>query len=91
MRLRPGAATSAVERELEALGATPSATSTVTGRGQTLIDALSAILRAVAAVDGFVCLYTLVQALALVAAERRETIAMLRGDAASRGARRPRR
>ena len=34
-----------------------------------LVGALTAILRAVAVVDGLVCLYTLVQALALVAVE----------------------
>jgi hypothetical protein len=86
VRLRPGASAAAVSGELEALGASPSATPTVTGRGQTLIAALTAILRAVAAVDGFVCLYTLVQALALVAAERRETIAVLRACGAGRAA-----
>jgi hypothetical protein len=82
--LAPGANAGAVSRELQALGASASATPTVTGRGRTLIDALTAILRAVAAVDGFVCLYTLIQALALVAAERRGTIAVLRACGAPR-------
>jgi ABC-type antimicrobial peptide transport system permease subunit len=86
IRLRPGASAGTVSNELRALGVSPSRAPTVSGRSQTLIGALTAILRAVAAVDGFVCLYTLIQALALVAAERRETIAVLRACGAGRAA-----
>jgi ABC-type antimicrobial peptide transport system permease subunit len=45
---------------------------------------LAALLRAVALVDGVVCLYILVQALALTARERRSTIAVLRASGAGR-------
>jgi ABC-type antimicrobial peptide transport system permease subunit len=43
---------------------------------------LAALLRGVALVDGIVCLYILVQALALTASERRSTIAILRASGA---------
>jgi hypothetical protein len=87
VRVDPGASIAAVSRELVGLGAAASSTPTVTGgKGQTLVAALTAILRAVAIVDGLVCLYTLVQALALVAVERRETIAVLRACGAGRAA-----
>ena len=78
VRIGSAGSNTTVSRELAALGAAASATPTITGRGQTLVAALTAILRAVAVVDGLVCLYTLAQALALVAAERRTTIAVLR-------------
>jgi ABC-type lipoprotein release transport system permease subunit len=86
VRLDQGANVTAVSRELAGLGAAASPTETVTGKGQTLVDSLTAILRAVAIVDGLVCLYTLMQALALVAVERRETIAVLRACGAGRSA-----
>lgn len=85
VRLDSGASAGAVSAELTALGASVNATSTVTGRGQSLVSALTAILRAIAVVDGLVCLYTLVQALALTASERRTTIAVLRAYGAGRG------
>jgi hypothetical protein len=84
VRLDPGASAAIVSGELASSGAASSPTATVTGKGQTLVSALTAILRAVAVVDGLVCLYTLVQALALVAVERRETIAVLRACGAGR-------
>ena len=43
-----------------------------------LVDVLRAILRAVAIVDGLVCLYALIQACALTVQERRRTVAVLR-------------
>jgi hypothetical protein len=84
--LKAGAEVSTVSRELTALGASASPTATVTGKGEALVDALKAILRAIAGVDGLVCLYTLVQALALTASERSATIAVLRACGAGRGA-----
>ena len=85
--------------ELEALGSTVTTTKGVVGSGQTLVDALRALLLTIAAVDGLVCLYTLAQALALTASERRSAIAVLRacgagarldpGAAGRGGARRP--
>jgi len=86
VRLTPGASSSAVSAELATLGAITSATPGATGRGHTLIGALTAILRAVALVNGLVCLYTLIQALTLTVTERRTTIAVLRACGAGRGA-----
>ena len=81
----PAPNASAVSAELKALGATSTPASGAVGQGRSLIAALTAILRAVAIVDGFVCLYTLVQALALTARERRATIAVLRACGAGVG------
>ena len=53
-----------------------------------LVDTLRSILRAIAIVDGLVCLYALIQACALTVGERRRTVSVLRafgaGDAAVR-------
>ena len=78
IRLHPNADRGAITRELLELGAKPAAASTALGTGQALIDALKAILRVVAIVNGLVCLYALIQALVLTARERRATIAVLR-------------
>jgi putative ABC transport system permease protein len=51
-----------------------------------LVNTLRAILRAVAIVDGLVCLYALVQSCALTLAERRRTVAVLRATGAGPGA-----
>lgn len=85
VRLRPGAGTAGVSARLSALGAT-APTAGAVGHGRSLIAALTAILRAVAIVDGLVCLYALVQALVLTAQERRSTIAVLRAAGAGPGA-----
>ena len=60
------------------LGALPAAASGATSRGAPLVAVLRTILRAVAVVDGLVCLYALVQACALTVQERRRTVAVLR-------------
>ncbi len=78
VRLQPGASASALVSRLSSEGVGVSSSSTATGKGQTLVGALSALLRAIALVDGLVCLYTLLQALALTANERRGAIALLR-------------
>jgi ABC-type antimicrobial peptide transport system permease subunit len=78
VRLQPGASASALASRLGSEGVSASSSSTATGKGQTLVGALSALLRAIAIVDGLVCLYTLLQALALTANERRGAIALLR-------------
>jgi len=85
VRLRPGASESAVSEGLKALGATSTPATGAVGQGRGLIEALTAILRAVAIVDGFVCFYALVQALVLTARERRATIAVLRACGAGVG------
>jgi ABC-type antimicrobial peptide transport system permease subunit len=85
VRLKPGAGAGAVSAGLAALGARSAPTGGAIGQGHSLIAALTAILRAVAIVDGFVCFYALVQALVLTARERRATIAVLRACGASDG------
>jgi cell division protein FtsX len=47
---------------------------------------LKTILRAVAIVDGLVCIYALVQACALIMQERRRTVAVLRSSGANASA-----
>jgi len=75
VRLRPGANASAVSA---ALGPSAAATTGAVGRGVPLVAVLRSILRAVAIVDGLVCLYALIQACALTVQERRRTVSVLR-------------
>jgi len=75
VRVRPGANLTSVSN---ALGATAAPATTATGRGVPLVDVLRSILRAVAIVDGLVCVYALIQACALTVQERRRTVAVLR-------------
>jgi ABC-type lipoprotein release transport system permease subunit len=83
VRLADGANRAAVERRLERLGAPPpQPATTATTRNAGFLAVLATLLRAVALVDGIVCLYILVQALALIARERRSTIAVLRAAGA---------
>ncbi|MDQ3608690.1 MAG: ABC transporter permease, partial [Actinomycetota bacterium] len=86
VKLADGASQAAVQAGLIDLGA-PDAGETA---GAATDDAaflatLAALLRAVALVNGLVCLYALMQALALTARERRGTIAVLRATGAGRG------
>jgi predicted lysophospholipase L1 biosynthesis ABC-type transport system permease subunit len=76
--LAPNANQDDVERALVRLGATPTTATAATARGVPLVNVLRTILRAVAIVDGLVCLYALIQACALTVFERRRTIAVLR-------------
>ena len=76
--LAPNANQDAVERALIGLGATPTSAAGATAKGVPLVNVLRTILRAVAIVDGLVCLYALIQACALTVFERRRTIAVLR-------------
>jgi putative ABC transport system permease protein len=73
--LKPGANAAAVSA---ALGSTAAAATGAVGRGVPLVSVLRSILRAVAIVDGLVCLYALIQACALTVQERRRTISVLR-------------
>ncbi|HEY1594998.1 MAG TPA: FtsX-like permease family protein [Thermoleophilaceae bacterium] len=83
VKLADGANQAAVERRLRRLGAPPpQPATTATTRNAGFLGVLAALLRAVALVDGIVCLYILVQALALTARERRSTIAVLRASGA---------
>jgi ABC-type antimicrobial peptide transport system permease subunit len=78
VKLSPGADQARVTAALAALGAAPAPTSGATARGAPLVAVLRTILRAVAIVDGLVCLYALIQACALTVSERRRTVAVLR-------------
>ncbi len=78
VRLAAGADPGAVTRALSALGATPTPASGAVARGVPLVQTLRSILRAVAIVDGLVCLYALVQTGSLTLSERRRTVALLR-------------
>jgi putative ABC transport system permease protein len=82
IRLAHGADRAAVTQRLAALGAQPSAVGGATTRNGAFLGTLAALLRAVAIVDALVCLYALVQALGLVARERRPTLALLRATGA---------
>jgi ABC-type lipoprotein release transport system permease subunit len=76
--LTADASPSAVTARLDALGADVGGAPGAIAGSRALIAALTAILRAIAAVDGLVCLYALIQALALTAQERRVTLGVLR-------------
>jgi ABC-type antimicrobial peptide transport system permease subunit len=83
VRVRPGANVSAVNARLAATAAPASG---ATARGVPLVDTLRSILRAIAIVDGLVCLYALVQACALTVSERRRTVSVLRAFGAGNAA-----
>jgi hypothetical protein len=86
VRLTPGADPARVSEALEALGAIPAQAGGATARGAPLVALLRAIIRAVAIVDGLVCLYGLVQACTVAVLERRRTVAVLRACGAGVGA-----
>jgi ABC-type antimicrobial peptide transport system permease subunit len=75
VRLKPGANAARVSA---ALGPSAAAATGAVGRGVPLVAVLRSILRAVAVVDGLVCLYALIQACALTVQERRRTVSVLR-------------
>ncbi len=75
IRLKPGANAAAVSA---ALGPSAAPATGAVGRGVPLVSVLRSILRAVAIVDGLVCLYALIQACALTVQERRRTVSVLR-------------
>jgi ABC-type lipoprotein release transport system permease subunit len=82
VRLEPDADAERVRRELAALGAEPHAVGGATGGSRGLLAALAALLRLVALTVALVCASSLVQALALAAAERRGAVAALRATGA---------
>jgi ABC-type lipoprotein release transport system permease subunit len=86
VRLTASADQGRVTDALRALGARPAATAGATARGAPLVAVLRTILRAVAVVDGLVCLYALIQACALTVQERRRTVAILRACGAGTAA-----
>jgi ABC-type antimicrobial peptide transport system permease subunit len=78
VRLEAGADRAAVTRELVELGAPPQSASAATTRNAQFLGVLAAVLRGVGLAVGLVCLYALVQALAMTARERRGAVALLR-------------
>jgi hypothetical protein len=86
VRLAPSADESAVIAAMNRIGVPPVLASAATARGAPLVAVLRTILRAVAIVDGLVCLYALVQVCALTVLERRRTVAVLRACGAGAGA-----
>jgi ABC-type lipoprotein release transport system permease subunit len=92
VRLRPGASSSDVRRELEHHGYFASASGGIAGesvqgwasRSSGFIDVLVALLRAVAVIDSLVCLYAISQMLALTVWERRVALAAVRALGAGR-------
>lgn len=84
--LAPNASVAHVTAILKAIGAQPEATAGAIAKGATLVAILRTILRAIAIVDGLVCLYALIQACALTVQERRRTVAVLRACGGGPGA-----
>jgi ABC-type antimicrobial peptide transport system permease subunit len=91
VRTKPGAG-AAVRSELRRQGYFTSTAGGITGesvqgwagRSSGFIDVLVALLRAVAVIDGLVCLYAIVQLLALTVWERRVALAAVRALGAGR-------
>jgi hypothetical protein len=86
VRLAAGADRAAVERALTDLGAVPQTVGGASTRNAAFLGVLAAVLRGVGVTVALVCLYALVQALAVTARERRGAVALLRacgGDAAT--------
>ena len=85
VRLDPGADRGAVNAALADLGAFPeAAVGGATSNNARFLGVLADLLRAVAALNALVCLYALVQSLALTALERRNAIAVLRAGGITR-------
>jgi ABC-type lipoprotein release transport system permease subunit len=78
VRLDPGADRARVERDLAALGAPPQPAGGATTRNAAFLGVLATVLRGVGLAVGLVCLYALIQALAMTARERRGAVALLR-------------
>ena len=69
---------------LAALGATPARVRGATTSNAEFLGILAAVLRGVGLAIGLVCLYALIQALAITARERRGAVALLRAAGADR-------
>ncbi|MEJ7788317.1 MAG: FtsX-like permease family protein [Thermoleophilaceae bacterium] len=85
IRLEEGVGAADVRPALAELGAEPRPVGAATPRNQAFLGVLAGVLRLVALVNGLICLYVLTQALVVMAAERRSTIALLRATGARRG------
>ncbi len=84
LRLEPGADRAAVVRRLRALDLPPAQVAAATSRNAAFLATLASVLRAVALLVGLVCLYALVQGLAMTARERRGALAVLRACGGAR-------
>ncbi len=82
VRPEPGTDRAEVIAGLRRLGAEPTTVNGATSRSGAFLDTLANLLKVVALLDALVCLYALVQALGLVARERRPTLALLRATGA---------
>jgi hypothetical protein len=78
VRLDGGADRAAVEGALRRIGAVPQRVGGATTRNAAFLGVLAAVLRGVGITVALVCLYALVQALAVTARERRGAVALLR-------------
>jgi ABC-type antimicrobial peptide transport system permease subunit len=82
IRLTAGADRARVAAGLRALGAAPTPVRGATTSNAGFLGILAAVLRGVGLVIGLVCLYALIQALAITARERRGAVALLRATGA---------
>jgi ABC-type antimicrobial peptide transport system permease subunit len=84
VRLTTDADPNQVAARLTALGAPPQRAGGATTSNAAFLGVLAGVLRVLAGLTGVVCLYALVQGLALTARERRTTVAVLRATGAGR-------
>jgi hypothetical protein len=85
IRVTPGADRTRITAALTALGARTDRVGGSGTRDAGFLAVLVAVLRGVGLAVGLVCLYALVQALAITARERRAAVALLRATGATRG------
>jgi ABC-type lipoprotein release transport system permease subunit len=78
IRVAPDADRAAIDSALQSLGAPPQPVGGATTRNAAFLGVLAAVLRGVGLAVGLVCLYALIQALAMTARERRGAVALLR-------------
>jgi ABC-type antimicrobial peptide transport system permease subunit len=86
VKLAPDADRALVDRRLVEYGAPPETVAGASTRNAAFLGVLAAVLRGVGLAVGLVCLYALVQALAMTARERRGAVALLRATGAGAGA-----
>jgi len=86
IRLRPDADRPRVDAALQALGAPAQRVGGATTDNGRFLAVLAAVLRGIGLAVGLVCLYALVQALAMTARERRGAVALLRAVGGDRRA-----
>ena len=84
IRLDPGADRARVTRALTAIGALPARVGGASTDNRAFLTVLASVLRGVGLAVGLVCLYALVQSLAVTARERRGSVALLRATGGDR-------